>query len=61
MEDLKKRRVDEEVISSLRGIDDDHQLEDGMEFFSIQDWLMNSMEKKKVGEVKSIEDIDDFF
>lgn len=31
-----------------------------MEFSTIPDWLMNSMEKKKVGEVQPIEDIDDF-
>lgn len=58
--DLSMKRADGEVVSALRGLGDDHQLEDGMKFSTIPEWLMNSMEKMKAIEAQPVEDIDDF-
>lgn len=43
MVDLTKEKIDDEVISALRGLDEDHQLEDGMKFSTFPNWLLSSM------------------
>lgn len=46
---------DDDVISALRGLDQEMCLDDGMEMAAIPDWLMKSMEKsKKMIEVQPI-------
>lgn len=56
----KDKDTDDDVFSSLRGLNHDMSLEDGMEIFTIPDWLLRSIEKKKIIEMQPIEDIDDF-
>lgn len=45
---LSKKREEDGVISTLRGLDHHHQLEDGMEFSTVPNWLMNTMERRKL-------------
>lgn len=52
--------LDKVIILALRGINEDSQLEDGMELSTTLDWLKERMNKKIVEEVQPIEDIDDF-
>lgn len=51
----------EDVISALRGLDQEICLDDGTEMAAIPEWLMRSMEKsKQMIEVQPIGDIDDY-
>lgn len=56
----KDKETDEDVISALTGLDLDMSLEDRMEMSTISNWLLQSMEKKKMIEAQPIENIDDF-
>lgn len=50
------------MISALKGINDDIQLEDGMELSTVLDWLTESLMKKPklVNEIQPIESMKDF-
>lgn len=56
----KDKDMDDDVISALRELDQDLGLKDGMEISTFLDWLLQSMEKKKMIEAQPTKDIDDF-
>lgn len=55
----KDMEEDDDVISTMRGLDREMCLDDGMGISTILDWLLQSMEKSKMIGTQLTEDIDD--
>lgn len=56
---LNIQEMDDEVISALRGLSEDEQMEDGMDLSTVPKWLRESMKKRiRVEEVLPMDDTD---
>lgn len=58
---IKDKEEDDDVMLALRGLYREMCLDDGMEIFTILNWLLWSMEKmKKMIDTQPIDEIDDY-